>query len=185
MIVNQPIKHPKVGEVIKVIDPGRFGRFAAHLNTLNWNEHTQTRTPKVEHTLSEASETVPENKIIPENPDESPSSHTAGSSHDIRESDLKFEHWNQSVIYTPLHANQADPETLTLIDWFCGNRDSLPREPYRLTPWIFVINPEKYYESLAMDITGYPSGPRAHVIGGDLRRLKEYLEKSNINDDMK
>jgi hypothetical protein len=82
-----------------------------------------------------------------------------------------------------------DPDTEALIAWFHAIRDRpacagdphadrLPAEPYQLTAWQRIVNPTRFYDALAMDIAAYPHGPRSHVIGEDLRHLREYVERS-------
>ncbi|MBU0678450.1 MAG: hypothetical protein KJ626_10065 [Verrucomicrobia bacterium] len=71
------------------------------------------------------------------------------------------------------HRVDPDPVTEELIRWFGDNRDGLPTEPYRLTAWQNIINPTRFYEALSRDIDAYPDGPRSHVIGEDLRSLRE------------
>lgn len=66
-----------------------------------------------------------------------------------------------------------DPVNEELIRWFSDNRGRLPTEPYRLTPWQNIVNPTRFYEALTNDIAAYPDGPRSHVIGEDLRSLRE------------
>ena len=74
------------------------------------------------------------------------------------------------------HRVEPDPVTEELIRWFRDNRDGLPTEPYRLTPWQNIINPTRFYEALSRDIDAYPDGPRSHVIGEDLRTLRHHFE---------
>ena len=68
---------------------------------------------------------------------------------------------------------EPDPATEELIRWFSDNRERLPTEPYRLTPWQNIVNPTRFYQALSRDIDAYPDGPRSHVIGEDLRSLRE------------
>ena len=77
---------------------------------------------------------------------------------------------------TNRRAVTPNPDTEALIAWFHAIRDRLPAEPYQLTAWQRIVNPTRFYEALAMDIAAYPHGPRSHVIGEDLRHLREYVE---------
>ena len=54
-----------------------------------------------------------------------------------------------------------DPATEELIRWFRDNREGLPTEPYRLTPWQNIVNPTRFYQALTKDIDAYPDGPRS------------------------
>lgn len=62
-----------------------------------------------------------------------------------------------------------------LVAWFQANRERLPRKPFRLTPWAFVREPERFYQSIERDVTRGPSGPRARFGGlhADLLALRE------------
>ena len=79
---------------------------------------------------------------------------------------------------TNRRAVTPDPDTEALIAWFHATRERLPAEPYQLTAWQRIVNPQRFYDALTMDIAAYPHGPRSHVIGEDLRHLRQYVERA-------
>lgn len=52
-------------------------------------------------------------------------------------------------------------ERKELLDWFRAQEPE--KEPFRLCPWIQVMDPVKFYDSLKMDLKDGPSGPRANT----------------------
>lgn len=69
-----------------------------------------------------------------------------------------------------------DPETAGLIQWYFDEGQwRLPTKSYDLTPWIRVIDPEKFKKALLGDISAGPSGPRNKfgALITVLRRLHE------------
>lgn len=48
------------------------------------------------------------------------------------------------------------------------------KEPFRLAPWAFVVDPLKFHESILMDIKAGPTGPRGRL-GATLGDLDLYL----------
>ena len=64
------------------------------------------------------------------------------------------------------------PEDQLLIDWFMTLEP--PKEPFQLAPHIKVLNPEKFFAALRMDIGAGPRGPRGRhgALMDDLTVLK-------------
>lgn len=75
-------------------------------------------------------------------------------------------------------AVSSDPDTEVLIAWFHEMRARLPAKPFHLTPWQRIVNPMRFYDALVMDIAAYPHGLRSHIIGEDLRHLREHIINS-------
>lgn len=68
-------------------------------------------------------------------------------------------------------------ELVCLAAWFMANKDRLPTTPFRLTPWLFLEDPKRYYSVLQTEIEVLPHGPRmrAGVLKEDLLRLRKLL----------
>ncbi len=67
---------------------------------------------------------------------------------------------------------EPDEDTLRLVEWFKDVQKRLPTAPFDVSPWCRVIDPVTFYAALMRDVTAYPRGPRARVLGDDLRRLR-------------
>ena len=70
-------------------------------------------------------------------------------------------------------AEEWDAETLHLIEWF--KTATPPTEPFNLCQGVTILDPARWWRSIADDIEFGPNGPRARygVVQGDLRRLHE------------
>lgn len=69
------------------------------------------------------------------------------------------------------------PDTQALVGWF--TKLEAPTEPFCLEPHLKVIDPEKFFSSLRMDIEAGPNSPRGNRSGAlvqDLIALKKYYE---------
>ena len=53
------------------------------------------------------------------------------------------------------------PQMESLIEWFRGNRDRMPQEPFKIGPGDLVVDARRFFESLERDIATGPDGPRA------------------------
>lgn len=73
-----------------------------------------------------------------------------------------------------------EDEDRCVIAWFLSrvNAGTLPEEPFQMG-FLSVVEPEKYYNSLVMDIKSGPRGVRGSngVLVGDLKRLQRTLER--------
>jgi len=83
---------------------------------------------------------------------------------------------------------QADwgPGGELLVTWFLEEGQyRIPAEPFMLTSWIKVTNPEKFRESIKFDISCGPAGPRNRYGAAveDLRRLHDLLTGEIENED--
>ena len=68
------------------------------------------------------------------------------------------------------------PEVQSLVDWFLTLDP--PAEPFYLENHRHIVNPEKFFSSLHMDIKAGPDGPRGNRNGAliyDLMTLKKIL----------
>jgi hypothetical protein len=67
-----------------------------------------------------------------------------------------------------------------LIDWF----HTTPRrtQPFHLAPHLYVFTPEKFYESLQLDIQEGPLGPRGRhgALMDDLKKLRKVIDAWNF-----
>jgi hypothetical protein len=75
---------------------------------------------------------------------------------------------------------QWDAEALPLVDWLGSAVDRLPRSPFWLWPQSHrVSDPGRFFRSLAADVAGGPSGPRARngALQEDLRRLRDLFSR--------
>jgi hypothetical protein len=74
------------------------------------------------------------------------------------------------------------PEMLDLVAWFEHERPRLLlelRSSPRLSRAVIVSDPNRFLETLAVDIAAGPSGPRVRlaVLQQDLRRLREIFDR--------
>ena len=77
-------------------------------------------------------------------------------------------------------------EVEPLVNWFLDEgQHILPAEPFMLTSWIKVTNPERFRESIKFDISCGPDGPRNRygAVEADLRRLHDLLTGEIKNED--
>lgn len=84
-----------------------------------------------------------------------------------------------AVTVTPISTAYVATGTVAtedLIGWFQANRNSLPREPYRLNGWCVVSNPETFHESLDRDVSGGSAGARARGLAADIGDLRAVIE---------
>ena len=66
-------------------------------------------------------------------------------------------------------------------DWFLANKDSLPKEPFRINCGVFVSNAPKYFDYLVTEISLGTSNPRylTGAIQADLAKVRELFSKEN------
>ena len=66
-------------------------------------------------------------------------------------------------------------EDASLIEWF--QTATLPMEPFQLNQGVKVLDSERFYSSLKIDIAAGPRKPRASLGGlqSDLRALREFV----------
>jgi len=65
-----------------------------------------------------------------------------------------------------------------LVNWFHEEGQYiLPAESFHLTPWLEVISPEKFKESMLFDLSHGPDGPRNRygAVVEDLKRIRNFL----------
>jgi hypothetical protein len=77
--------------------------------------------------------------------------------------------------------NQSPPTAwdVDLADWFRENRTRLPRFAFELWPAVRVVDPARYFASIAGDVAAGPDGPRAVALREDLARLRELFGDSD------
>lgn len=78
------------------------------------------------------------------------------------------------VYKPPCRSKRPQPAitaTTPLIAWFIAEKDSLPKDPFDLAPWLHVLNPAKFYASLMRDVERYPFGARSAGVEDDLVKL--------------
>jgi hypothetical protein len=106
---------------------------------------------------------------------------------DVINNELPQEH---SLLPSPSSSPEPTPslrewnaEARELIAFFRSARSRLPQAPFRLTRWLFISEPAKWYRSLDVDINAGPTGFRARMgaLQEDLRRLKEALSKDGLD----
>ena len=77
----------------------------------------------------------------------------------------------------PRVRRRADPPELAeLAEWFLSIVDSLPREPFQLTPGVKVGDPEKAYAAWRLDIAS-TSPVRKQVLLQELQALHTVVER--------
>lgn len=67
-----------------------------------------------------------------------------------------------------------------LIDWFLRDgQKQIPTEPFNLAPWLKVVDPAVFRDSLLLDISCGADGPRARTgaIQEELERLRRFLDE--------
>jgi tubulysin polyketide synthase-like protein len=114
--------------------------------------------------------------------------HVCGGAHFWRHA--QYGHWLCSRCHPPScpdvvgdQVGQEPPAAQTgawgpglepLVNWFLKTgQHRIPNEPFRLTPWIEVTQPDRFREAILFDISRGPDGPRNRfgALEEDLRRI--------------
>ncbi len=74
-------------------------------------------------------------------------------------------------VATMKKTTEWDEDLPELTEWF--RSATLPTETFSLNPWTRVVEPEKFYEALRLDIARQPHGLLAGALAGKLRALRE------------
>ncbi len=79
-----------------------------------------------------------------------------------------------------------DPETAALIQWFTEDGQyRIPDEPFRLSSWQLIVNPQLFRETLLFGISMGPEKThfRHGTFKADLRRLKELFGEETRSEE--
>ena len=109
------------------------------------------------------------------------------SKDNYKEKDRHHRHHRHSPSEEVGEKSLWDPETSDLVQWFLEEgQHRIPTEPFQLTPWQRVVDPELFKESIHFGISMGPDkvGQWRGTFTADLRRLKE-LFGSNSSEGEK
>ena len=75
-----------------------------------------------------------------------------------------------------------DRVTASLIQWFLDEgQHRFPTEPFRLSPWQMIVDPDLFKKAILFDIAWGPSTPKNlyGALTADLHRLKELFDNNS------
>jgi hypothetical protein len=75
-----------------------------------------------------------------------------------------------------------DADSQSLIDWYRAHRSRFPASPFKMGPWIRVMEPVRFFAMIDVDIAAGPLGSKAMrgVLQEDLRRLRKLFDESSV-----